>query len=205
LHPETGERPTFHLEDDMRIQHHITLGLFLGGLLSMIASPAAAQTTATGVGLPYVWIHEHTGIIQEPINTAQTYDGVNRIAEKLGLKGRGSSAKAYRIEALDIMEHGTPVVVHSAVKDDDDQAAGAIDQSGPGALMSTKGRVTSIDRVHGNIAVQYNDGRIDRLRLMTPRSAAAQAGTLQAKGRRVIVYSSNKSGQQVAQYFKRKA
>jgi hypothetical protein len=204
LHPETGERPTFHLEDDMRIQHHIPLGLFLGGLLSMIASPAAAQTTATGVGLPYVWIHEHTGIIQEPINTAQTYDGVNRIAEKLGLKGRGSSAKAYRIEALDILDHGTPVVVHSALKDDDAQAAGT-NQSGPGDLMSAKGRVTSIDRVHGNIAVQYNDGRIDRLRLMTPRSAAAQAGTLQAKGRRVIVYSSNKSGQQVAQYFKRKA
>jgi hypothetical protein len=40
---------------------------------------------------------------------------------------------------------------------------------------------------------------------MTPHSSAAQAGTLQAKGRRVIVYSSNKSGQQVAQYFKRKA
>jgi len=187
----------------MRIQH-IPLGLFLGGLLSMIASPAAAQTTATGVGLPYVWIHEQTGIIQEPINTAQTYDGVNRIAEKLGLKGRGSSAKAYRIEALDIIDHGTPVVVHSAVKDDDEQAAGTIDQSGSGDLMSAKGRVTSIDRVHGNIAVQYNDGRIDRLRLMTPHSSAAQAGTLQAKGRRVIVYSSNKSGQQVAQYFKRK-
>jgi hypothetical protein len=188
----------------MRIQHQIPLGLLLGGLLSMIASPVAAQTTATGVGLPYIWIHGHTGIIQEPINTTQTYDGANRIAEKLGLKGRGSSAKAYRIEALDILDHGTPVVVHSALKDDDAQAAGT-NQSGPGDLMSAKGRVTSIDRVHGNIAVRYNDGRIDRLRLMTPHSAAAQAGTLQAKGRRVIVYSSNKSGQQVAQYFKRKA
>jgi len=186
----------------MRIQH-IPLGLFLGGLLS-IAPPVAAQSTATGVGRPYIAIHDHTGIIQEPINTAQTYDGVNRIMEKLGMKGSGrSSAKAYRIEALDIMDHGTPVVVHSAMKDDDDQA-GPIDQSGRGALTSAKGRVTSIDRVHGKIAVQYNDGTIDRLRLMTPHSVAAQAGTLQAKGRRVIVYSSTKSGQQVAQYFKRK-
>jgi hypothetical protein len=189
----------------MRIQHQIPLGLFLGGLLSMIAAPVAAQGTATGVGRSNIAIQGHTGIIQEPINTAQTYDGVNRIAEKLGLKGRGSSAKAYRIEALDIIDHGTPVVVHSALKDDDAQPAGTIDPSGGGALTSAKGRVTSIDRVHGKIAVQYNDGRIDRLRLMTPRSSAAQAGTLQAKGRRVIVYSSNKSGQQVAQYFKRKA
>ena len=75
----------------------------------------------------------------------------------------------------------------------------------PGGLTSAKGQVASVDRVHGKIAVRYADGRIDRLRLMTPRSAAAQAGTLQAKGRRVIVYSSNKSGQQVAQYFKRKS
>ena len=189
----------------MRIQHQIPLGLFLGGLLSMIAPPVAAQGTATGVGRSNIAIQGHTGIIQEPINTAQTYDGVNRIAEKLGLKGRGSSAKDYRIEALDIIDHGTPVVVHSAVTDERRSGSRRDRSVRARRLDEHQGRVTSIDRVHGNIAVQYNDGRIDRLRLMTPRSAAAQAGTLEAKGRRVIVYSSNKSGQQVAQYFKRKA
>ena len=84
-----------------------------------------------------------------------------------------------------------------SVVTDDEHAVNTVDQ--------TKGQVASVDRVHGKIAVRYADGRIDRLRLMTPRSAAAGAGTLQAKGRRVIVYSSNKSGQQVALYFKRKA
>jgi hypothetical protein len=175
----------------MRIQHHIPLGLLLGGLLSAIASPAAAQTTATGVGLPYVWIQGHTGIIQEKINTDQMYAGVNRILDTLGVGGTRST-KLYRMDALESMgvERGMPVVVHSAVKD-------------AGGLASTDGRVTSVDRVHGRITVQYRDGRSEKLRLT--QHSATNAGTLEAKGRRVIVYSSNKSGQQTAQYFKRKS
>jgi hypothetical protein len=129
------------------------------------------------------------------------YDGVDRILEKLGVK---STTKLYRMDALAGLEHGMPVVVDSVVKDDE-HTVNTIDQTGSGGLTSAKGQVASVDRVHGKIAVRYADGRIDRLRLMTPRSAAAQAGTLQAKGRRVIVYSSNKSGQPVALYFKRKA
>ena len=72
----------------MRIRLHFPLGLLLGGLLSMIASPAAAQTTATGVGRANIPIQGRTGIIQEPINTAQMYDGVNRIAVALGMGSR---------------------------------------------------------------------------------------------------------------------
>jgi hypothetical protein len=175
----------------MRIQHHIPLGFLLGGLLSAIASPVAAQTTATGVGLPYVWIQGHTAVIQEKINTDEMYAGVNRIADQLGIGGTRST-KLYRMDALENMgmERGMPVVVHSAVKD----AAG---------LTSTDGRVTSVDRVHGRITVQYSDGRSERLRLT--QHTATNAGTLEAKGRRVIVYSSNKSGQPTAQYFKRKS
>jgi hypothetical protein len=175
----------------MRIQHHIPLGFLLGGLLSAIASPVAAQTTATGVGLPYVWIQGHTGIIQEKINTEEMYAGVNSILDKLGVAGKRNT-KLYRMEALESMgmERGMPVVVHSAVND------------GAG-LASTDGKVTSVDRVHGRITVEYSDGRSDRLRLT--QHTATDAGTLEAKGRRVIVYSSNKSGQPTAQYFKRKS
>jgi hypothetical protein len=170
----------------MRIRHHLSLGLLLGGLLSLIPSLAAAQTTATGVGLPYVWIHKHTGIIQEPINTAEMYEGVNRIAVALGMDGP-RNRKVYRMEAVQNMERGMPVVVHYETTDDQ--------------TMSAAGRVTSVDRVNGRIGVTYDDGTTETLRV----SQHSTAGTLKADGRRVIVYASNKSGQQVAQYFKRKS
>jgi len=173
----------------MRIQHHIPLGLFLGGLLSMIALPVAAQTTATGVGRAYVPIHGHTGIIQEPINTAQMYDGVNRIAVKLGLGG-SRTTKVYRMEAVGNLERGMPVVVHSELKDDE-------------VVATDEGRITSVDRVHGKVGVKYDDGRTEMLRVT--QHSTADSGTLEVKGHRVVVYSSNKSGQQVVQYFKRKS
>jgi hypothetical protein len=170
----------------MRIQHHVPLGLLLGGLLSVFASPVAAQTTATGVGLPYVWIHGHTGIIQEPINTAEMYAGVNKIATALGMDGPRNK-KVYRMEAVSNLERDMPIVVHYEASDDQ--------------TMSAAGRVTSVDRVNGRIGVMYDDGRTETLRV----SQHSTAGTLNADGRRVIVYSTNKSGQHVAQYFKRKS
>jgi hypothetical protein len=184
----------------MRIQHHSPLGLILGGLLSMIALPVAAQTTATGVGRSYIPIHNHTGIIQEPINTAQTYDGVSRIARKLGMGG-SRNTKVYRMEAVDNMERGMPVVVHSELKDDD--VGGRVGQTLSNDVATDEGKITSVDRVHGKIGVKYTDGRTEMLRVS--QHPAATSGTLEVKGHRVIVYSSNKSGQQVVQYFKRKA
>ena len=170
----------------MRIQLHIPLGLLLGGTLSMIASPAAAQTTATGVGRANIPIHGHTGIIQEPINTAQMYEGVNRIAVALGFGSR-RPVKLYRMDAVQDMERGMPVVVH--YETNGDQTA------------SAEGRLTSVDRAHGRIAIQYSDGRIEKLRV----THHPPTGTLHAEGQRVIVYSSDKSGQQLeARYFKRK-
>jgi hypothetical protein len=169
----------------MRIQQYIPLGLLLGGLLA-IAPPVAAQSTSTGVGRAYVPIQGHTGIIQEPINTAEMYQGLEGIARVLGLAGV-QNRKIYRMEAVKNMERGMPVVVHYEV--DDNQTA------------SAQGRVTSIDRAHGRIAVQYDDGRIDSLRV-TQHDATP---SLNVKGRRVVVYSSTKAGQPMVQYFKRKS
>ena len=170
----------------MRVRLHFPLGLLLGGLLSMIASPAAAQTTATGVGRANIPIQGRTGIIQEPINTAQMYDGVNRIAVALGFGSR-RPVKLYRMDAVQDMERGMPVVVHYETYGDQ--------------TASAEGRLTSVDRARGHITIQYSDGRIDKLRV----THHPPTGTLHAEGRRVVVYSSDKSGQQLeARYFKRK-
>jgi hypothetical protein len=185
----------------MRFQH-TALGLLVGGLLSMIAPPAGAQTTATGVGLPYIWIHKHTGIIQEPINTAEMYDGVNRIAVKLGMDGN-RNRKVYRMEAVGNLERGMPVVVHYEAKDDDVAGNASANQTPPDGVATAVGKVTSVDRVRGKIGVKYNDGRTEMLRVT--QHSTGHSGTLEVKGRRVIVYSSNKSGQQEVQYFKRKS
>lgn len=178
----------------MRLQHS-TLGLLFVGLLSMIASPALAQTGAAGFGRPYVPIEGHTGIIQEPINTAVMYAGVNRIANALDLASR-KNAKVYKMEAVGNIERGMPITVQ--YEPTDDNAANVVN-----GVAIEEGRVTSVDRVNGRIGVKYNDGRMETLRVTehpTPSS-----GTFEVKGKRVLVSSSNKSGQPVVQYFKRKS
>jgi hypothetical protein len=174
----------------MHIQERVSLGLLLGGLLSVFPAPASAQTTATGVGRSNIPIQGHTGIIQEPINTAQMYDGVNRIARLIGMSGRRNT-KVYRMDAVGNMEHGMPVVVHS------------VDPAGPNGVATAEGKVTSVDRVNGRIGVKYTDGSTETLRVA--QHAVGTSGTPEVKGRRVVVYSSDKSGQQVVQYFKRKS
>jgi hypothetical protein len=180
----------------MRFQH-TTFGLLLGGLLSMVASPALAQKAA-GFGSPYVPIQGHTGMIQEPINTAEMYDGINRIAGLIGLPAR-RTAKVYKMEAVGNIERGMPVVVQYAPND---STAGIVNQIGPDGVATAEGKVTSVDRVRGRIGVKYTDGRSETLRVT--EHAAPSSGTLEVKGKRVVVVTSNKSGQQVVQYFKRK-
>jgi|SRR5215831_962176 len=178
----------------MRLQHR-TLGLLFVGLLSMIASPALAQTGAAGFGRPYVPIEGHTGIIQEPMNTAVMYEGVNRIATALDLASR-KNAKVYKMEAVGNIERGMPVTVQYAPTDDN--AANVVD-----GVATEEGKVTSVDRVRGRIGVKYTDGRTETLRVTD--HAAPNSGTFEVKDKRVVVSSLNKSGQPVVQYFKRKS
>jgi len=175
----------------MRIQQdiNIALGLLLGGLLSVYSSPAAAQTTATGVGRSFVPIHGRTGIVQQPINSKQMYDGVNKILVKAGA-GAKRPSKTRGAEGLENLDRGMPVVVHYE-----------IDRDGPNEVKSAEGVVTSIDRVHGRIGVRYADGAIETYRLS--HRAVDEAEALQVKGRRVVVSYSDDSGEKVAQSFKR--
>jgi hypothetical protein len=175
---------------------HTTFGLLLGGLLSTIASPALAQTAA-GFGTPYVPIHGHTGIIQEPMNTAETYEGVNRIAVAIGLAAK-RNAKVYKMESVGNIERGMPITVQYAPE----SLASAIDPVDPNGVALAEGRVTSVDRVRGRIGVRYTDGRSETLRVT--EHGLPSSGSLEVKGKRVIVTTSNTSGQPVVQYFKRK-
>jgi hypothetical protein len=179
----------------MRFQHK-TLGLLLGGLLSTIASPVVAQEAA-GFGSPYVPIQGHTGIYQERINTDQMYEGVNRIAVALNL-ARDRNRKVYKMEAVGNIERGMPITVQYAPE----SLASAIDPIDSSGVAVAEGRVTSVDRVRGRIGVKYTDGRTELLRVT--EHGASSSGTLEVKGKRVIVTTSNKSGQPVVQYFKRK-
>src|SRR5262249_14910513 len=154
---------------------HTTFGLLLGGLLSTIASPALAQTAA-GFGTPYVPIHGHTGIIQEPMNTAETYEGVNRIAVAIGLAAK-RHAKVYKMESVGNIERGMPISVQYAPE----SLASAIDPVDPNGVALAEGRVTSVDRVRGRIGVKYTDGRSETLRV-TERSLPS-SGSLEVKGK----------------------
>jgi hypothetical protein len=175
----------------MRVQQVIPLGLLLGGWFVVSPPAAAAQSTATGVGRPYVPIHGHTGIVQEPFNTKQMYDGVNRILVKAGAAAK-RPAKVQGTEALENLDRGAAVIVHYE-----------LDRDGPDEVKSAEGVVTSVDRVHRRIAVQYQDGSIETLRLSD--HAVEEAESLEVKGRHVIVSYSDDAGQKIAQSFKRKS
>src|SRR4029077_3770430 len=110
----------------MSVQRYVLLWLVLGGLISLHAPSAEAQTSATGAGRSFVPIHGHTGMIQEPINTKQMYDGINRILVKAGA-GAKEPTKVRGTEALENLDRGTPVVVHYE-----------IDRDGPNEVKSAE-------------------------------------------------------------------
>jgi hypothetical protein len=95
------------------------------------------------------------------------------------------------------------VVVHYT-NQGEQASAEEIDRIDDDGLRVTEGVVTRVDRRRKEIAIRYDVGKTETLRL-TDR-AAADAGTditvAPAGETRVVVYYTNEAGQKVAHFFK---
>ena len=166
------------------------LGSLLCGALTLPASALAGQ------GLVQVPIPGVTGIIGLPWNIEQFYDVVSKTLEETGegidhLRGATKTNADGEAASLDGLRPGTSVVVHYSVKgiQTSADANDAVERSGSSV---NEGIVTNVDRSSKHITIRFAGGSTETLRLT--RSTTG--------GGRVIVYYPDRSGQQLAHYFK---
>jgi hypothetical protein len=169
-------------------------GYWLGSLLcGALALPASALG---GQGLVQIPIPGVTGIIAPAYSVEQFYDGVNKILVETGegidhLRGATKAKADGEAASLDGLRPGTSVVVHYSVKgiQTSADANDAVERSGSSV---NEGIVTNVDRSTKHITIRFAGGSTETLRLTRSTSG----------GGRVIVYYPDRSGQQVAHYFK---
>jgi hypothetical protein len=178
----------------------MTSAIEIAVLLATLASAAVI-----GAAAQHVPIHGVTGTWALPGNVDKIYDGVNTLVVSTtgGTKHVMKVTKDTKVhggsEALESLQHGTPVVVHYTAKDGQ-ETIDEIDELGSGGLKNNDATVTAVDRIHRTITVRYAGGQSERLRLT--RHAVAEGVPL--KGNRVVVYYQNEAGENVAHYFKKK-
>jgi hypothetical protein len=166
-------------EGDMKTHRGYWLGSLLCGALTLPASALAGQ------GPAQVPIHGVTGTIATPESVKSFYDGVNKTLVKTGdgidhLRGATKAKADGEAASLDGLRPGTSVVVHYSVK--------GIQTSAD----ANEGIITNVDRASKRITIRFAGGSTETLRLTRSTSG----------GGRVIVYYPDRSGRQVAHYFK---
>ena len=164
-------------------------GYWLGSLLcGALALPASALA---GQGLVMIPIPGVTGIIAPLYSVEQFYDGVNNILVEMGeldhLRGATKAKADGEALSLDGLRPGTSVVVHYSVKGIQTSA-----DANENTSSVNEGVVTNVDRSSKHITIRFAGGSTETLRLTRSTSG----------GGRVIVYYPDRSGQQVAHYFK---
>ena len=104
------------------------------------------------------------------------------------------------VDALEDLQEGTTVVIHSGAK----ASAEEIDLLGDEGMKITEGMVTDIDRRKREITIKFANGQTETLQ-MTSRAAAESEAVdgLSAKQTKVVVYYADETGRKVAHYFKR--
>ena len=170
----------------MKTHRGYWLGSLLCGALTLPASALAGQ------GLVQVPIHGVTGIIAPPWSVEQFYDGVNKTLEETGegidhLRGATKAKADGEAASLDGLRPGTAVVVHYSVKGIQTSA-----DANENTSSVNEGVVTNVNRSSKRITIRFAGGSTETLRLTRSTSG----------GGRVIVYYPDRSGQQVAHYFK---
>jgi hypothetical protein len=160
----------------------------LCGLIVLGGSPVRAQTPPP--------IHGVTGTIA----TDATIKSEHKAANTILVKTEDGVEHAYRAvtgsaargkHALGDLAPGTTVVVHYR----SDRADVTTDRTS--GLTTTEGIATKIDRSRQEIAVRYDDGRTETLKLTT---APADASDINPE-MRIVAYTSRDTSQKVARYF----
>lgn len=170
--------------------------LLLIGVAALAAAPAYAQAPPP--------IHGVTGTVATEATTKAERKAANKVVveTKDGVEHVYDAAKGVVVHGakgpLSDLRPGTTVIIHYTA---DNNTVQEIDRVGPGGLSTMEGIVTDIDRGKKEIAIRYDNGKIEKLKL-TER-AAADVGKNIGPETRVVVYYSVEAKDKVTHYFKR--
>ena len=172
------------------------------GLLVLIAplmtGAAAAQTDINGptTTTGRVIIGPVTGTLGLEAAVDRFYSDIGKVVKITAGTAQTKYSRAYKLEALDSLKPGAPVVAQYAVKGVQ-ASAYHVDRVGSG-LNVNDGIVTRVDRSRNRITIKFSQGATETFR-------SARHGAQDVDGSvhsRVIVYHTNDAGQIVAHYFK---
>ena len=132
----------------------------------------------------------------------KTKDGVEHVFHfTKGLLVHGG--KGAGADALRGLREGSTVVVHYTVAGGSESAQ-EIDRIGDEGLKATEGVVTRVDHKRKQIAIRFDDGKTETLRLTERAAEDAGKDVDAASGAtRVIVYYADEAGHKVAHFFRK--
>jgi hypothetical protein len=185
-------------EGDMNVKPLYRLFGLLGLVAPLMTGAAAAQTDINGptTTTGRVIIGPVTGTLGLEAAVDRFYSDIGKVVKITAGTAQTKYSRAYKLEALDSLQPGAPVVAQYAVKGVQ-ASAYHVDRVGSG-LNVNEGIVTRVDRSRNRITIKFSQGATETFR-------SARHGAQDADGSvhsRVIVYHANDAGQIVAHYFK---
>lgn len=175
----------------------------LAGIVIAAAAALAAATPQvtppSGGTIDTVAVEGTIDIISPGTLTVRAIDGTTHLfkwLEKAFVHGTAETG-----DELKGLQKGMTVVVHYSATGES-ATAEEIDRIDGGGLRVTEGRVTSIDRQHGEIKVRLDDNRMETLKLSNRVSRNVGKNTI--PNTRVVVYYTDDKGVKVVHYFKQK-
>jgi hypothetical protein len=174
------------------LRQYLAVSLFFGCAMVTTGVSAAQPVPIPGV----------TGTIALPANVDKFYSDLNRLlvqaAEGIDhVVGETDGREHGESASLDSLRPGTPVLVHYTIEGVQ-TSAHEFDRTGPGRLKPNEGIVTTVEKKR--VTIRFSDGATQTLRY-TSHATKSSDGHVR-HGNRVIVYSSDESGQRQTHYFK---
>jgi hypothetical protein len=124
-------------------------------------------------------------------------------ADKTAVHGMHMGAEGAK-ESFHGLKEGTEVVAHYTGKEGDATAV-EIDRVGKDGLKATEGTISKLDREGKTIAVKTADGTEHTFELSghAAGDAGKDIGEGTEKGTKVVIYSSERAGKEVAHFFEK--
>jgi hypothetical protein len=169
--------------------------------LSLISAAYAADDVVSAVHgtVSKVDSAGHTVVIKTADGTEHTL----HLVKETTVHGARASADAAKDSWHGVSE-GSEVVAHYTKRGTEDTAL-ELDKVGKGGLRATEGTIKDIDRGGKTIVVKTADGTEKTFKLTghAAQDAGKDIGEGSEKGAKVVVYSTEKSGEKVAHFFEK--
>jgi hypothetical protein len=171
--------------------------------LVLFVTSFASATTDVVAAVHGTIIRLDTGARTVVVKTADGTERSIRFLDKTSLHAFHTTEEGAK-GSFHGLKEGTEVVVHYSEKGGKATAL-EIDQVGKDGLKGTEGTISKLDRAGKTIAVKTTDGGEHTFQL-TERAAkdgGRDIGEGTEKGTKVVVYSTEKTGKDVAHFFEK--